>query len=222
MPPQRLPRRLEMGQPVSCSDGEFGQVQDLVVDPEQRRITHLVVQPSGHTGRARLIPIELAQAGDARAVALQCTSEEALRFPNVQGFVCERLDRVPVEDPDWDVGVQDVLLMPRSEPGAFVEYVPDPDPGIVDIYDRIPKGEAEIRRSSTVSTLDGHQVGCVDGLVLEEGRITQLLVRRGHLWRRRRVAVPAEAVQSIRSDEVVIRLSKQELDALPRVPSSGG
>ena len=41
------------------------------------------------------------------------------------------------------------------------------------IYDRIPKGEAELRRGSPVITADGQRVGGVAGLVADDDdRIT--------------------------------------------------
>ncbi len=37
--------RLDLGSPVRCTDDAFGELADVVIDPETRRVTHLVVQP---------------------------------------------------------------------------------------------------------------------------------------------------------------------------------
>ena len=42
--------RLELGSPVNCTDGPFGELADVVVDPTKRRVTHLVVDPDGDHG----------------------------------------------------------------------------------------------------------------------------------------------------------------------------
>ena len=54
--------RLELGSPVNCTDGPFGKLADIVVDPTKRRVTQLVVEPHDDHGKARLVPIELASA----------------------------------------------------------------------------------------------------------------------------------------------------------------
>ncbi len=59
--------------------------------------------------------------------------------------------------------------MPWSE-GAYLSY------------DRILAGDVELRRRSPVATVDGRTLGDVDGFVVDaSGRITHLLLERGHL-----------------------------------------
>ena len=56
--------RLEVGTSVRCTDGPLGELADIVIDPTQKRVTHLVVQPHHKLGAARLVPVDLAEAGD--------------------------------------------------------------------------------------------------------------------------------------------------------------
>ncbi|HEY6888204.1 MAG TPA: hypothetical protein VI300_10505, partial [Solirubrobacter sp.] len=56
--------KLELGCPVACTDAPFGELADVVIDPLSRRVVHLVVQPSGHHSRARLVPIERARSAE--------------------------------------------------------------------------------------------------------------------------------------------------------------
>ena len=76
---------------------------------------------------------------------------------------------------------------------------------VLQLYDRIPKGHVEVRRESLVSTADGHSAGTLAGVRVEGRRLTHLVLRRGHFWRRRSVAVPMDAVETLRTDEVIIR-----------------
>ena len=70
------------------------------------------------------------------------------------------------------------------------------DPHVTVTYDRIPKGEVEIRRASEVASADGHQLGKVDGfLVDDDDAITHFVLERGHLWGRREVTIPINAVE---------------------------
>lgn len=89
--------RLELGSRVECTDGAFGKLVDLVVDPVTRRVTHLVAEPRRGRGSARLVPVELAERGDERrrTVALRLTAEEVLRLPPVDQVAYTRLGDFP-------------------------------------------------------------------------------------------------------------------------------
>ena len=204
--------RLELGSPVHCSDGEFGELADVVVDPTTRRVTHLVAQPHHREDQARLVPVERARPGEA-AIALDCTLAEVVALDPIHEVAYLRLGEFPVDDPNWDIGVEDMLGLPYYQgiEAQPIEY----DPHVTMSYDRVPKGEVEIRRCSPVSSSDGHQVGRVDGFVVDEDQhISHLVLERGHLWGHREVAIPIAAVDRVESDAVVLSLSKDDVGAL--------
>lgn len=211
--------RLELGSPVRCSDGPFGELADVVVDPKSKRVTHLVVEPHERHDRARLVPIELATGGEAAgtSIMLTCSTAEVDRLPHVQEFAYLRLGELPVEDPQWDVGTQDVLVLPSYDLEWF-GGVPDYDPHVSLVYDRIPKGEVEIRRASSVVSADGQTLGRVEGVLVDrEDRVTHVVLERGHLWGRREVTIPIGAVAAVETDSVTLSLTKDEVAALPAV-----
>lgn len=204
--------RLELGQPVRFLDGPLGSVEDVVIDPGLQRVTHLVVRANELSG-SRLVPIDLAtKVGSEAEVTLRCTVAEARELPAATEIACSPLTQ-PAEQPGWDMAIHDVVSMPSNEAGAFVEYVPDPDPQVVIVYDRVPKGEVEIRHESRVTTSDGHAAGHVDGVSIDDGCITQLTIRRGHLWRRSKITIPVTAVARVSHDEVFLRIPKSRLKA---------
>ena len=142
----------------------------MVIEPAKRRVTHLVVEPHRLDGGARLVPIELAgpENGRGAAVLLRCTVEDAGRLPPVQEFAYLRLGESPANDPDWDVGIENVLTLPHSRGYAGFGAEPmDFEANLSMTYDRIPKGEVEIRRASEVVSFDGHRVGHVDGFLVD-------------------------------------------------------
>ena len=51
---------LVIGSGAVGSDGYRGEVLAVVVDPAARTVTHLVVEPHGRAGLARLVPLDLA------------------------------------------------------------------------------------------------------------------------------------------------------------------
>lgn len=217
--------RLEFGTPVCCRDGPFGELADVVIDPTSRRVTHLVVQPHHRHGLARLVPVEEADAarGADSEVLLRCSIEEVRRMELVQAFAYLQLGEFPIADPDWDVGVESVLALPYYDSsgmgGYATDYPMDYDPRVGISYDRIPKGEVEIRRTSTVCSADGHDLGRVDGFLVDAGeQITHLVLEHGHLWGRRDVTITIGAVTKVQTDAVTLSLTKDAVEALPAVP----
>jgi sporulation protein YlmC with PRC-barrel domain len=206
--------RLELGGSVRCEDELLGELADVVIDPTTKRVTHLVVQPQHDIAPARLVPIELAQETDGQEISLRCTVEEVGQLAPVHEFAYLRLGEFPVDDPDWDVGVQELLAMPYYEPGLDPASL-GADAGIV--YDRIPKGEVEVRRASAVTSADGHHLGHVDGFVVDGGQITHIVLEHGHLWGRRDLTVPIGAVTKVETDAVTLSLTKDEVGALKGV-----
>ena len=217
--------RLEIGDRVRCTDGVYGELADIVIDPLEKRVTHLVVQPKEDEGEARLVPIQRAKgrADEQRAIELECTLDEAQGFESVHEAAYLRLGESPAEDPDWDVGVEDVLAMPYYTDLGYSgmdvgPYPDDLDSHVTMFYDRVPKGEVEVRRASAVISADGHSLGEVDGFVVDaDEHITHFVLERGHLWGRKEVTIPIGAVAMVESDTVHVALSKDEVGALPAV-----
>ena len=223
--------RLELGCAVRCTDGDAGALDDVVIDPTRRRVTHLVVAPHHRHDLARLVPIdrarERAPAGDepaAAAIDLALSLAELEQFEPLQRSAFLRLGETPVEDPDWEIGIEEILALPYYQslaPGAVGPGVPALgfDDRVTEVYDRVPKHEIEIRRASAVLSADGHGLGHVDGFLVDgdEG-ISHLVLEHGHLWGRREVTIPISAVAEITTDEVRLSLTREAVQALDAVP----
>jgi sporulation protein YlmC with PRC-barrel domain len=211
--------RLELGKRVRCSDGIAGELADVVVDPTTKKLTHLVLQPHHEHGEARLVPVALAAGDDASGdIVLRCTVAEAQAYERIEGFTYLRATSAPVEDPDWDVGIETLLVTPYYD-ASGLDVFPGPvsDGGM--IYDRVPKGEVEIRRSSPVESADGHHLGHVEAFLVDaDDGITHIVLERGHLWGKRDVTIPISAVAKTANDLVELRLTKDEVGDLPSVP----
>ena len=208
--------RLEIGGRIDCSDGTFGELADVVIDPTTKRVTHLVVKAQGEPWVERLVPVEMADPGDGvrQTVTLRATAEEVRRLPPVQEVAYLQLGDFPLDDPDWDVGIQEVYALPY-----YPAYDLEPEPLDFSVmYDRIPKGGVEIRRASDVYSAEGHHLGHVDGLLVDrDEHITHLVLERGHLWGRREITIPIGAVAKVETDDVTLSLTKDQVRSLPEV-----
>lgn len=105
-------------------------------------------------------------------------------------------------------------------PGAF-EALPDADPTrympSVITPGRMLVDGSEVRRGDRVGTVDG-RLGRIRGLVadLDANRPTHVLVDDGHLWWKRRIAVPVGDIASLEGG-VRLDLTRDQARALPSV-----
>jgi hypothetical protein len=83
--------------------------------------------------------------------------------------------------------------------------------------DRVPVGEVEVRRGEHVHATDG-AIGRVQGLVVDpsDHQVTHVLLDEGHLWGRKRVAIPISGVKRV-DVGVRLNLTKDEVRDLPPV-----
>jgi hypothetical protein len=205
--------RLDLGCGVHCTDAVFGELGDVIVDPISRRDTHLVVQPHGDHERARLVPIERARPADG-GLALDCSVADVEALEPLHESAYMRAGERVVADPDWDVGTEDVLALPVYQELNGMGTAIDPDPHVMVSYDRIPKHEVEIRRSSPVFSTDGHHLGHVEAFLIGSADTADIVLERGHLWGRREIVIPAAAVERVQNDAITLSLTKEEVGAL--------
>jgi len=207
--------KLRLGTSVRCSDGNAGELTDIVIDPAKKRVTHLVVDRHDDEGNVRLIPVELADRYDAEAISLDCTQQQLDRFESVRESAFLGVGEMPKPDPEWDVGAEDVYSMPSPGVDELGSFGGDLESNVGITYDRVPKGEVELRRSSAIESADGDYLGHLQGIVIDDNRITSVTIERGHLWWKKDVAIPVDSVSKVETDTVTVRLSSDEVKALP-------
>jgi sporulation protein YlmC with PRC-barrel domain len=195
-----------VGGEAHCTDGVCGQVSRVVLDPVTRAVTHLVIDPRHRRARGRLVPIELIDTtrGDVR---VRCTLAE---FGNLD----------PAEAPRFVEGVSHDGLGPLGMDSPMGI----PHPVETTVEDVIPLGETELRRGEPVHAVDG-EIGHIQGFALDPGdhRVTHVLLKEGHPWGRKEVAIPVSAISSVR-DGITLSITKDQVAALPPLghqPASG-
>jgi sporulation protein YlmC with PRC-barrel domain len=203
-----------IGSDVTCSDGEVGQLRRVVVDPVARAVTHLVVEPKHRTGSGRLVPIDLAESVDQQ-IRLQCTTAE---FDALEGADETRF--LQTTSGVWGYNSGDLLALPYYSLG--VEGTVMGGGGLstrplVAVTDRVPAGDVEVRRGEPVHATDG-AIGRVQGLVIDprDHHVTHVLLDEGHLWGKKRVAIPITAVAGV-DDGVRLNLTKDDVRDLPEI-----
>jgi len=211
--------KLGLGTTVRCADGAERELADIVVDAAGPRVTHVVVQPQRRPEAAHLVSLDIVTE-NAGGVSLRCTAEMLESLASVHEHAYLPAGAQPDTGADWSVGVEDVFVAPTSAPLGMTE--PNLDPNVNLSYDRIPKGEVELRLTSSVYSADKHRVGTVHAVdVAEDGQIAALALLRGHLWWQREIEVPADAIGSFENDLVELAVPKRELSRFPSRKSRG-
>jgi hypothetical protein len=83
--------------------------------------------------------------------------------------------------------------------------------------DVIPVGEKEVGPGAPVHALDG-EIGRVQGFLVNRGddRVTHVLLLEGHLWGRKKIAIPISAVTGVDAG-IRLNLTKEQVGELPTV-----
>jgi hypothetical protein len=199
-----------MGARASCSDGVCGVVSRTILDPATRTVTHLVIGPK-HGAGGRLVPLDLVEA-DAGEIRLRCTLDEFGRLDPSE----------ETELADDDYGYADVasMAMGGSVSGMGIGVGLGYRTPLV-ISHAVPLGETEVERHESVHAVDGH-IGQVEGFVVDRAdhKVTHVLLKEGHLWGRRQVAIPVSAVASVDAG-IRLNITKKQVEELPPLDQPG-
>lgn len=213
---------LSIGAVAVGSDGYRGEVRAAVIDPVAATVTHLVVEPEGRSGLARLVPLKLAEAEadsddyDVRAtpgkLRLRCTEAEFMNLDAAEETLAEFAvgQTVPVQllPPGW---------RGTGEPVAEGGDIPRiPERETVDVT---PPGEVEEHGGDHVHATDG-DIGRLRGFRLDpaSGRVTHVLLAEGHLWGRKEVAIPFDQIVGF-DQGIRLGLAKKQVRDLPPADS---
>jgi uncharacterized protein YwbE len=180
---------------VSCSDGPVGRVSRVLYYPVAEKVTYLVVEPGDRRDRGRLVPLDLVD-GAAGEIRLRCRRAE---FDQLEHALQTRL--IPATSGYAETGAG------GGTPAQLITR------------DTIPPGQVDVREGDRVRATDG-DIGRVQGLVIDavSRQITHVLLQEGHLWGRKRVAIPIGAVAGSVGG-IKLKLTKQEVQNLSRVTS---
>ena len=112
---------------------------------------------------------------------------------------------------------EQMLMLPYYGRIAGADTSPAGDDQPAGAYGALPPGEVGVRRDKRVLATDG-EVGRVEGLVVDPGNhhVSHVLLQQGHVFGRRQVAIPIDAVTGV-VDSVQLDLTKQQVENLPPV-----
>ena len=206
-----------IGGRASCSDGHCGELSRMITDPATRKITHLVIKPEHRRQSDRLVPLKLVDM-TADDIRLRCTLAE---FDELQP--AEEIDLAEGDDYGGGYGAAE-SVQGYGNVGSMGVGGSSSGMGIGASLGHhvrtvtqhvVPMGEAELCPGESVHAVDG-EIGEVLGFIVDpdDQRVTHVLLKEGHLWGRKEVAIPISAVTAI-DEGIRLNITKQQVEDLP-------
>jgi hypothetical protein len=201
---------------VECTDGVCGRSVYVLINPVLDQVTHLVVRGDSSPNTEYIVPVDVVSETIADTIQLRCSKAELKKMdPFVQTEFIE--EKVPYRNFGYGGGMYGMgsfYYMPYVTPDMTVQVPVE--------HQQIPPGEFAVRRGTRVEATDGY-VGRVDEFVVnpENGHITHLVMREGHLWGQKDVIIPLSAMgdpRKDREDTVFLKLDKHQIESLPTFP----
>ncbi len=200
---------------VRCTDGACGRSSAIIVNRLTRRVSSFVVQD----GPAEyIVPIDAVAESSATGISL-CWSRE--RLTQADPFVKEMPASEEQLEILGDAMAGSSVLGPYTSPDAA--YMVESLSNATVPEEQVGPNELAIHRDARVAARDG-DVGQVDELIVdpETSAISHLVLRTGHFWGKRDVAIPLEQVDHVEDDVIYLKLDKKAIEQLPaaRAPKS--
>jgi uncharacterized protein YrrD len=189
------------GTSVYTLDGkQAGSLNRVVINPETKEITHVVVQKGLLSTEERVVPMEKVDSASHEQVALTCTSDELKEMSPLD--VKQYEPRSQGENYD------------RMGGGVYASSSADPYV-LKETIRTIPEDLVALREGARVLSDDNKHVGNIDQVFAESGKVTHFIATHGLLLKTKR-AIPIEWVQTMSDDEVTLSVAAQQIDDLPR------
>ncbi len=197
---------------VECTDGVCGRSEYMLIDPVADKVTHLVVREDA-TNTEYIVPVDSVIETIADTIRLRCSKAE---LEKMDPFIKTKFIEEKVHEKTWAYGGGSIGI------GAnyYLPYVTSERKVYKALENQqIPAGELAVRRGTLVEATDGY-VGKVDEFVVnpENGHITHLVMREGHLWGIKDVIIPVSAMGDTHDDTVFLKLDKHQIESLPTFP----
>lgn len=214
---------IPLGARVDCTDGPCGKSTHVLINPFSQAITHVVVCDSRWLdSTSRIVPFAQVLETTPDSIRLGCSQDDVLKMDD---FIKVHYLENALYDPER-AEIHNAILSHSWWTGDSESYMlwpyvtPDEDSPCMAIEEeQTPTGEMAVCRGAEVWATDG-AIGQVDEFMIAptSGHITHLVLRKGHLWGRRDIAVPLSIIQHMEEYRVDLKVDKQAIAALPHIP----
>jgi uncharacterized protein YrrD len=208
---------------VVTSVGEkVGRIDRVVIDPNSKEMTHLVVKKGLLFTKDKVVPLDHVETANEGGVVLKEGQKDPDDFPDF-----EETHFIPVAEAKSSANRNAGLLSPlawyyplprkawwRTEMGTYQGY---PRPQYVRRTElNIPDDTVPLEEGATVVSSDGDHVGDIEQVYTEEEeqRVTHLMISQGLISKARKL-IPTMWVEHVLENEVRLSITKEFVEGLP-------
>ncbi|OQY40072.1 MAG: hypothetical protein B6229_02690 [Spirochaetaceae bacterium 4572_7] len=198
---------------VICKDGEYGIIKELLIDPIKEKVTHAVLE-NKHNGLQVIVSINEIDYTTDSVITLEKSAVELDKYPP---FLKIEYIKVPNINPNISYWGADATM--GHSYTMFPYVVHDGTTSVEVTNEEIPDGEFKLRKGMVVKDHTGKKLGNIDELIINEssGSITHIVMRKGHLFGAKEIAVPNIHINRYEKDFVSLYIEEKAIDALPEV-----
>jgi uncharacterized protein YrrD len=218
---RRLSMQFKEGMDVFTADGQkIGDVDRVVIDPNSKEITHLIIRKGVLFKKDKILPLPLVDTVTAEDVTLHDNADE---MPELNDF-----------EEDYYVSVADEEVSPTYPAAAARPLYRYPPPGVLrsDYYGGpipvttqsdvekaarpLPEGTVPLQEDANVVTADGEHVGDVARVIADSdtNQVTHFVISKGLLLKEQKL-IPVDWISSIGEEKIRLAVKSRQVDDLP-------
>lgn len=208
---------------------DVGKIKRVVVDPESKELTHLVVQKGFLFADDKVIPLDEIETATEEKVVLKEGREDPDKFPDFEESHYVAADeRRKSAHPDAEDSDPLAWYYPlpggawwSTRMGTYPGY--QSPPYVRKTKLNIPEGTVPLEEGSKVFSVEGEHVGNVERVYADESeqRVTHLLVSKGLISKSYKL-IPSMWVASVSEDAVRLSVGEGFIESLPEHKSGSG
>jgi uncharacterized protein YrrD len=209
--------RLVKGADVHSAQGDrLGTLNRVIIDPNTREVTHIVVEKGLMFTTNKIIPIDQVDPHNEEKITLNSSEQDLSQFDDFEENHIVDLDTTeypgsdvtnsfwypPVDYVWWRTG------MPAIAPPTPVYTIKSTQ--------NIPEGTVALEEGAKVISADDKQVGSIEELVVDQQdkRASHFIIGAGLLFKERKL-VPVTWIANIGEKEVRLSVKSGTLERLP-------
>jgi uncharacterized protein YrrD len=209
------------GTGVYAFDGQHvGHVDRVVLNPQTKEVTHLVVRKGFLFTEDKIVPLNLIASATEDRVSLCEDAGELDALPPFEETHYIPLDRADLRNVAYPIGTAAALYWyppmggSMSNPsGLGSTYLP---PSRTEIDQNIPEGTVALKEGARVFDDGNQHVGNVTRVFTESpgDRVTFVLISEGVVFKEKKL-IPVAWIREIQEEEIFLNVGTTVLDRLP-------
>lgn len=198
------------GSVVTADGKEAGHIAWVVIDPQTKEVTHLVIHRGFIFTNDKVVPIEQVTVGPEGQVGLQLESQQLADLPDFA-----ETQYVPAVDSKGGDSPSTVFSYPPYPGGAplLSNFAPKV---LRETHLNIPQDSVPLKEGARVVSGDDKEVGHVEQVLTSPpgDHVTHFLISKGLLVKEKRL-IPAAWVDRLGEGEVHLAVKSSAVEKLP-------